>query len=135
MERTMVVAPTVGQMIEMEAVLRLAPVHPVGREELEDATMEVEQVLDQYALAITDGASASANLAAGCIEIDIVLTGASMGELHQKVALVVTQLDRYCDSVRIAPLGVAQPAPALPLTLQGSQTRLRTPDLGPLVPA
>lgn len=122
-------------MIEMEAVLRLAPVHPVGREELEDATMEVEQVLDQYALAITDGASASANLKTGCIEIDIVLTGASMGELHQKVAIVVTQLDRYCDSMRIAPLGVAQPAAHLPLTLQGSQTRLRTPDLGPLVPA
>jgi len=133
MGRTMAVAPTVGQAIEMEAVLRLAPVHPVGREELENATMEVEQALDQYALPITDGASASANLAAGCIEIDIVLTGASMGELHQKVALIVTQLDRYCDSVRIAPL---QSVPAhLPLTLQESQTRLRTPDLGPLVPA
>ena len=136
MGRTMAVAQIAGQTIEMEAVLRLAPVHSVEREELEDATMEVEQVLDQHALPITGGASASANLDAGCIEIDIVLTGASMGELHQMVALIVTQLDRYCDSVRIAPLGVAQSAAAhLPLTLQGSQTRLRTPTLGPLVPA
>ena len=79
-----------------------------------------------------DGASASANFETGCIEIDIMLTGASMGELHQKVALIVTQLDRYC-SLRIAPLGVA--AAHLPLTLQGSQTRLRTPAPGPLVPA
>lgn len=130
----MAVAPTVGQAIEMEAVLRLAPMHPVEREELEDATMEVEQVLDQYALPITDGASASANLATGCIEIDIVLTGASMGELHQMVALIVTQLDRYCDTVRIAPPDAAQSAAAhLPLALQGSQTRLRAP--GSLVPA
>lgn len=129
----MAVAQIVGQMIEMEAVLRLAPVHPVEREELEDATMEVEQVLDQYALAITDGASASANFETGCIEIDTVLTGASMGELHQKVALIVTQLDRYCDSMRIAPLGIA--SAHLPLTLQGSQTRLRTPGPAPLVPA
>lgn len=61
----MAVAPTVGQAIEMETVLRLAPVHTVTREQLEDATMEVEQVLDQYALSITDSASASANLTAG----------------------------------------------------------------------
>jgi len=128
----MAVAPTVDQMIEMEAVLCLAPVHSVSRGELEEATMEVEQVLDQYALAITDGASASANFETGCIEIDFVLTGASMGELHQKVALIVTQLDRYC-SLRIAPLG-STPG-QLPLALQGSQTRLRTPDSGPLVPA
>jgi hypothetical protein len=128
----MAVAQTVGQTIEMEAVLRLAPIRPVGREELEDATMEVEQMLDQYALQVTDGASASANFETGCIEIDIVLTGASMGELHQKVALIVTQLDR--GSLRIAPLGAAQSA-HLPLAMQGSQTRLRTPDPSPLVPA
>lgn len=127
-------APTSGQTIEMEAVLRLAPVHPVSREELEEATMEVEQVLDQYALSITDGASASANFATGSVEIDLVLTGTTMGELHQKVALVVTQLDRYCDSMRIAPLGT-KPV-HLPLELQGSQTRLRTSsEPAPLVPA
>lgn len=116
-------------MIEMEAVLCLAPMKAVGREALEDATMEVEQALDQHALEITDGASASANFEAGCIEIDFVLSGASMGELHQKVALIVTQLDRYC-GLPIAPLGAQQP-----LTLQGSQTRVRAPRSEPLVPA
>lgn len=130
MSKMMTVAPTIDQVIEMEAVLCLAPVHAVHREELEDATMEVEQVLDQHALDLTDGASASANFETGCIEIDFVLTGASMGELHQKVALIVTQLDRYC-SLRIAPLGTTPPQ----LAVQGSQTRLRTPDSGPLVPA
>jgi hypothetical protein len=120
----------VAPMIEMETVLCLAPTNTVGREELEDATMEVEQVLDEYALAITDGASASANLETGCIEIDFVLSGTSMGELHQKVALIVTQLDRYC-SLRIAPLGAAQQ----PLAVQGSQTRTRAPQSEPLVPA
>ncbi len=130
----MAVAPITDPMIEMEAILRLAPVNTVSREALEDATMEVDQVLEQYALSITDGASASANFETGSVEIDIVLTGASMGELHQKVALIVTQLDRYCDSMRIAPLGT-QPE-HLPLALQGSQTRLRTrPNAGPLVPA
>jgi hypothetical protein len=126
----MAVESPIEQMIEMEAVLCLAPVRAIDRAELEDATMEVEQVLDQYALDLTDGASASANLEAGCIEIDFVLTGASMGELHQKVALIVTHLDRYC-SLRIAPIGTAPQQ----LALQGSQTRLRTPASGPLVPA
>jgi len=130
MSKMMTVAPTIDQVIEMETVLCLAPVHTVDREELEDATMEVDQVLDQYALDLTDGASASANFETGCIEIDFVLTGASMGELHQKVALIVTQLDQYC-SLRIAPLGTTPQQ----LAVQGSQTRLRTPDSGPLVPA
>jgi hypothetical protein len=129
----MVVTPITGQTIEMEAILRLAPVNAVSREALEEATMEVDQVLEQYALAITDGASASANFETGCVEIDIVLTGASMGELHQKVALIVTQLDRYCDSLRIAPLGTQREH--MSLALQGSQTRLRTSERGPLVPA
>jgi hypothetical protein len=131
---TMSMAPITGQTIEMEAVLRLAPVAEVTREALEDATMEVEQVLESHALAITDGASASANFETSSVEIDIVLTGASVGELHQKVALIVTQLDRYCDSMRIAPLGTSPEH--MPLALQGSQTRLRSvPERGPLVPA
>lgn len=130
----MAVASTTGQMIEMEAILCLAPVDPVSREALEDATMEVDQVLEQYALAITDGASASANFETGSVEIDIVLTGASMGELHQKIALIVTQLDRYCNTMRIAPLGTHPEH--LPLALQGSQTRLRSaPERGALVPS
>lgn len=121
------------QTIEMEAILGLAPVNPVAREELEEAAIDVERVLDEHALAITDGASASANFETGCIEIDIVLTGATMGELYQKVALIVTQLDRH-SSMRVAPL--TQGAPNLPvMAVQGSQMRRLKPDSASLIPA
>ncbi len=124
----------IGQTIEMEAILGLAPVNPVDRESLEAVTMEVEQVLEQHALGITDGTSASANFETGAIEIDVVLTGETMSELYQKVALIVTQLDRHCSSMRVAP-----PTPGaadLPaMAVQGSQMRRLTPDPGPLVPA
>jgi hypothetical protein len=129
----MPVGTTAGQMIEMEAVLGLAPVHPIAREALEDTTMEVERVLDEYVVPITDGASASANFENGCIEVDLVLTGATMSELYQKVALVVTQLDRYC-GINIAPL--EQGAMQLPpIAVQGSQMRRVERESGPLVPA
>jgi hypothetical protein len=121
-----------GQTIEMEAIVGLAPVNAVGRAALEDATMDVERVLDEYVLPITNGASASANFEKECIEVDIILNGATMGELYQKVALIVTQLDRYCD-INIAPLapGTEQ---LTPMTVQGSQIRRVTPGR-PLVPA
>ncbi|MGP0101577.1 MAG: hypothetical protein ACLPUT_08155 [Solirubrobacteraceae bacterium] len=132
----MAVAATAGQTIEMEAILTLAPVNTPGREALEDATMDVERVLDEYVLPITDGASASANFETGCIEVDIVLNGATVGELYQKVALIVTQLDRYCE-INIAPLSPG--ATDLPsMTVQGSQIRTVAPEQpgrGPLVPA
>jgi hypothetical protein len=128
----MAVATTAGQTIEMEAVLGLAPAHPVEREELEDTTMEVERVLQEYVVPITDGASASTNFEQSCIEVDLVLTGATMGELYQKVALIVTQLDRYC-AMNIAPL---QPGAMQlpPIAVQGSQIR-RVTTPAPLVTA
>jgi hypothetical protein len=126
----MATAPQVGQTIEMEAILRLAPARPVTRADLEDATMEVERVLEQYALEITDGASASANFETPSIEIDIVLTGGSIGELYQKVALIVTQIDRYC-SLQVAPLGTE----GFPMIVQGAEINQRAADPGPLVPA
>jgi len=122
-----------GQTIEMEAILALAPVRAVGRETLEEATMDVERVLDEYALPITDGASASANFGRGCIEVDLVLSGATMGEVYQKVALVVTQLDRYCD-IGIAPLG-PHAVEVPPMTMQGSEIRRVAPERSDLVPA
>jgi hypothetical protein len=129
----MAVAAVPEQTIEMEAILGLAPINAVDRGALEDATMEVERVLDEYVVPITDGASASANFEEGCIEVDIVLTGATMSELYQKVALIVTQLDRYC-TMNIAPLGPgAMQLP--PIAVQGSQIRRVTPDSGPLIPA
>lgn len=120
-------------MIEMEAVLGLAPALSIGRGELEDTTMEVERVLDTYVLPITDGASASANFEKGCIEVDLVLTGATMSELYQKVALVVTQLDRYC-GMNIAPFepGAMQ---LPPIAVQGSQMRRVERESGALIPA
>lgn len=123
----------VGQTIEMEAIVGLAPVNAVGREALEEATMDVERVLEEYVLPITNGASASANFETGCIEVDIILNGATMGELYQKVALIVTQLDRYCD-INIAPLTPgAEHMP--PIAVQGSQIRRVSPGHSPLVPA
>jgi hypothetical protein len=130
----MEVASMSRQTIEMEAILGLAPVKPVGREELERATMEVERVLDDHVLEITGGASASANFETGHIEIDLVLTGATMSELYQKVALIVTQLDRYCDSMLVAPLSAG--AANLPtMEVQGSQMRRIAHEPDPLVPA
>lgn len=125
-------AAMAGQTIEMEAILTLAPVGAVARDALEDATMDVERALDEYVLGITDGASASADFKKGCIEVDVTLTGATVGELYQKVALIVTQLDRYC-TISIAPL---QPGAAdLPaMTVLGSQMR-RLPAQPPLQPA
>jgi hypothetical protein len=109
-------------MITMDAILQLAPVVPIPREQLEDAVMEVEEALDQHALELTDGASASANFENGWIEIDLRLTGATVGELHQKIALIVTQLDQYC-SLSIGPLP-GQAFPRSPLTVQASATQL-----------
>lgn len=121
------------QMIEMEAIVGLAPVNPVSREKLEEAAIEVERVLDEHALAITDGASASANFETRCVEIDIVLTGATMGELYQKIALIVTQLDRH-SSMRVAPLTPG--ATNLPvMAVQGSQMKRLKPDPAALIPA
>jgi hypothetical protein len=125
---------TDAQTIEMEAILGLAPVNPVPREGLEAAAMEVEQVLDQHALGITDGASASANFKTGTIEVDLTLTGETMSELYQKVALIVTQLDRHCSSMRVAPLTPDDTnLPAM--AVQGSQMRRVTPEPAPLVVA
>jgi hypothetical protein len=107
--------------LEMEAVLRLASIVPVSREQLEEATMEVERALDEHTLDLADGASASTNFQTDSIEIDVRLVGASVSELHQKVALIVTQLDRYCS------LDIAVPAGALsraPMTVRSSETQL-----------
>jgi hypothetical protein len=122
-----------GQTIVTETVLNLAPVQPVEREALEDATMNVERVLDEHVLPITDGASASANFDTGCIEVDLVLQGGTVSELYQKVALVVTQLDRY-SALNVAPLTPgATDLPAM--EVQGSKMQRVEPERDPLVAA
>jgi hypothetical protein len=125
------VAGTAGQTITMEAVLGLAPVTPVSREELEDLTMEVEAALEERVVDLTDGASASANFEDGCIEVDVILDGSTMSELCQKVALIVTQLDRHCESMNIE-IG---PGELPPIAVQGSQMRRIEPEADRLVPA
>lgn len=118
-------------VIEMEGILGLAPVHPIEREEFERVTMEVERVLDEHVLAITEGASASTNFELGQIEIDLMLTGATMSEIYQKVALIVTQLDRYCDNMNLAPLTAG--AGNLPaMEVQSSHMRRVTHEPGTL---
>lgn len=113
--------------ITMEAVIRLQPTMPVSREDLEFATMEVERALDEHTVDLADGASASANFKDGVIEIDLRLEGCSVGELHQKVTLVITQLDQYC-GLNIAPLkqhGNAQAIPALPpISVRSSEAQV-----------
>jgi hypothetical protein len=118
----MAVETQAEQAIEMEVVLNLAATEPVGRQALEEATMEVQGVLDEHVLASTQGASASANFEMGCIELDIILTGATMSELYQVIALIVTQLDRYCRAINIAPLPAGGATP-LSVMVQGSYMR------------
>jgi hypothetical protein len=128
----MEVSSMAEQMIEMEGILALAPVTPIDRAELERVTMDVEEVLDEHVIAITSGASASADFEMGQIEIDIVLTGATMSELYQKVALIVTQIDRYCDSMSLAPPKTG--SSSLPaMEVQGSQMRRVTHEPDSLV--
>jgi hypothetical protein len=112
---------TPNVMLEMEAVLRLASLLPVSREQLEEATMEVERALDEHTLDVADGASASADFQTDSIEIDVRLVGASVSELHQKVALIVTQLDRYCSLDIAVPTGALSRAP---MTVRSSETQL-----------
>jgi len=114
---------TPHSVLTMEAVVRLAPVQRVSSEELEDATMEVERTLAEHTLDLTDGASASANFAEGTVEIDLQLTGGSVGELHQRIALVITQLDRYCG----LNIGLPSDIPRPPMTVQSSATQVLVP--------
>ena len=81
----------------LEGVIQLMPAVPVPREELEAATLHVQDVLDEHTNDITNGASASANFARGCIEIDLVVEGESIGELHQRIAVVIGRLEQYCE--------------------------------------
>ena len=116
---TMTTQSATHQIIEIEVIVRLAPTLRVDRPVLEAATMEIERILDQHALGITHGASASANFEAGTVEIDVVLSGETMSELSQKVALIVTQLDRHCESMQIDSGSTRAPA----LAVQASQMR------------
>jgi len=122
----MVTIWTTGQTVEIEAIVRLAPLAPVSRETLEEATIDVEQVLAQQTLEITGGASASANLQTGSIEIDVALTGETMGELAQKLALIVTRLDHHYESTRLSPPSCDTGLPAW--SVRESQMRRLLPE-------
>jgi hypothetical protein len=83
--------------ITLDAVVTLAPQRAVGREELEVATMDVQEKLDAHANDIADGASASANFETGCVEIDLTIEGYSVGELYQRIGVVIDRLARHCE--------------------------------------
>lgn len=84
--------------IEMQAILCLSPARPVERAQLQAAMDEVQEVLDEREelLALTQGASASANFANGTIEIDVCLHGGTIMELQQQVLTIVAALDDHC---------------------------------------
>ena len=65
------------------AVITFTPADTLDQEALEDATMAVEQILDQQ---VARGATASANLQTGCIEADIILDGITPAEVVRKLA-------------------------------------------------
>jgi hypothetical protein len=84
--------------IEMQAVLCLSPARPVEQAQLQAAMDEVQEVLDEREelLALTQGASASANFAEGTVEIDVCLHGATITELQQQVLTILAALDDHC---------------------------------------
>jgi hypothetical protein len=108
--------------LEMEVVVKLAPAERVSRDLLEEATMEVQRALDEHTLDIADGAVASANFIDGSIEIDALLDGGSVAEIHQALALMVTRLERYCQ----VPIGTfhGTPGSAPSMTVRSSGTQL-----------
>lgn len=106
----------------MSAVLRLSPTTRISREQLEEATLQVEEALAEHANDLTDGASASANFAECSIEIDLLLDGASVGELHEKLAQVILRLEQHCNvSIAPGPSAAEIVAPALAVTSTASQ--------------
>jgi hypothetical protein len=106
----------------MSAVLRLAPTASISREQLEEATMRVEEALAGHANDLTDGASASANFVDCSIEIDLLLDGASVGELHEKLAQVIMRLEQHLDfSITPRPSTAEIVGPALAVTSTASQ--------------
>jgi hypothetical protein len=114
----------------MSAVLRLSPTARMSREQLEEATLRVEEALAEHATDLTDGASASANFADCSIEIDLLLDGASVGELHEKLAQVILRLEEHCNvSIRPGPSAAELVAPALAVTSTASQVMQSPRDL------
>jgi type II secretory pathway component PulF len=110
----------------MSAVLRLTPVVPISREELEAATMHVESVLAEHTNSITEGASASANFADCSIEIDLMLDGSSVGELHEKLAQVITQLEQHSE-FNIAPRPAVADLVGPALVVRSTATQVAAP--------
>jgi hypothetical protein len=83
--------------ITAQAVISLHAFPSVSREELEEKTLHVQEVLDERTLDLTEGASASANFKTCSIEVDVTLDGESMAEIHQRLAIILGRLERYCE--------------------------------------
>jgi hypothetical protein len=81
--------------VDTEIIVKLSPVHDVSRENLEDTAMHVEAVMGKYAQTIAPGASASACLSDGSIEIDAIVESTSPAELHRKIGQLMEVLDQH----------------------------------------
>jgi hypothetical protein len=81
-------------VVKAATVLTLKARSRVSRPDLEEATLHVEQILDEHAADLAPGASACADFGNDTIEIDMTLTGAP-AELHQQLAVIIDTLERH----------------------------------------
>ena len=113
----------------MAAILTLGATVPLGRDQLEEAAFAVEEALDKHALDVTGGVSASANFVTNSIDVDLVLDGVSVAEVHEKLAQLITILEEHC-GMRFVPESAQAAQPAL--VIQSTATHAVT---GSLIPA
>jgi hypothetical protein len=80
-------------VIEAAVILTLKAARNLSREEFEEATLYVEQILNEH---VAQSASACADFEHESIEIDMILTSDSLAELHQQLAIIVGTLEENC---------------------------------------
>jgi hypothetical protein len=112
-------------VLTAEVVLTLQAAQTLPREELEEATLHVADVLAEYITEISDGASASANFETCSIEIDMLLTGPSQADVHGQLTRVIAALDEHC-ALKLRP-AEQRNAPANSLALTASATQFVAP--------
>jgi hypothetical protein len=116
-------------LVTAEVILTLQAVQPVSRDELEEATLHVEEVFAEHLADLTGGASASANFETCSIEIDLALSGPSRADIHQQTAQVIAALDEH-SALRLRPEAQPRSAPQNALALTASATQF-VPQLVP----
>jgi hypothetical protein len=92
MSKTLRSAPVIEAVVVL--TLKAMPTN-VSREDLEQATIYVEQILNENVAEIVQGASACADFEHESIEIDMILRGDSPAALHQQLASVIGTLEEH----------------------------------------